>query len=514
MTTEREPLFPLERALLALYDVVCPFYGKDTHPSGRGIKPLICEALGVTVGEGDSRVLHQRRKYYKFDPEDFLDFATSELGSMPVLGEFEFNTLAFYEGIGGVPAVPLLTKDSERGLSLVDCVIARRDPFVSVTARFIRQVKDASTGQWRHPEKWEEGGAWRGITIILVPEKPGKHAPTVRAKAPLALTWYEGAFEPPCLEDAEWRFWQNGDYVDFVLAESERTQDGTVDDRIAAQIREGRARLLSENAEELALARLCFALPAYFRFMVDLVETDHIPIVKDHGSAVQARGKARKAADSDIQYRVVRSVRILRPVTEDTDTSSRRAYSPPSYAFGVRGHWRVYEDSTTKGSDGLGNVVFGRTWVRDYVKGMGREEFAAGLAPVVVEPKTIIYVKQSVAYAKQLVAATAVKDRSTLATSVTRGPDVIKKRDASDVPSVEWKANERRKLTAALRYLILRRDGFRCCLCGASQADDPGIRLEVDHKLPVANWGQTIESNLWTLCRGCNGGKSARGLTH
>jgi hypothetical protein len=51
----------------------------------------------MAVGGGDSRVLLQKRKYYKFDPEDFLDFATSELSSMPVLGGFEFNTLAFYE---------------------------------------------------------------------------------------------------------------------------------------------------------------------------------------------------------------------------------------------------------------------------------------------------------------------------------------------------------------------------------------------------------------------------------
>ena len=64
---------------------------------------------------------------------------------------------------------------------------------------------------------------------------------------------------------------------------------------------------------------------------------------------------------------------------------------------------------------------------------------------------------------------------------------------------------ERRRVTDKLRYQILRRDGFRCQLCGASQAD--GVRLHVDHIIPVSKGGTSDVENLRTLCDRCNLGK-------
>lgn len=66
---------------------------------------------------------------------------------------------------------------------------------------------------------------------------------------------------------------------------------------------------------------------------------------------------------------------------------------------------------------------------------------------------------------------------------------------------------ERLKMTQALRYFILKRDNFTCQLCGRTPADD-GVKLEVDHIIPVSKGGKTIESNLRTLCYDCNRGKS------
>lgn len=57
-----------------------------------------------------------------------------------------------------------------------------------------------------------------------------------------------------------------------------------------------------------------------------------------------------------------------------------------------------------------------------------------------------------------------------------------------------------------LRFLVLRRDGYQCQLCGAAAGD--GVQLEVDHKVPIAKGGKTDEDNLWTLCHPCNNGKS------
>ncbi|MBD3581714.1 HNH endonuclease [Flavobacterium selenitireducens] len=56
-----------------------------------------------------------------------------------------------------------------------------------------------------------------------------------------------------------------------------------------------------------------------------------------------------------------------------------------------------------------------------------------------------------------------------------------------------------------LRYSVLQRDNSKCRRCGKTVED--GVKLEVDHKLPV-DWGGSNDiDNLWTLCHECNGGK-------
>ncbi len=65
-----------------------------------------------------------------------------------------------------------------------------------------------------------------------------------------------------------------------------------------------------------------------------------------------------------------------------------------------------------------------------------------------------------------------------------------------------------RNVNFRLRYLILRRDHFRCCACGRSPANEPGVQLEVDHVVAWSAGGETVEANLQTLCERCNGGKA------
>ncbi len=62
-------------------------------------------------------------------------------------------------------------------------------------------------------------------------------------------------------------------------------------------------------------------------------------------------------------------------------------------------------------------------------------------------------------------------------------------------------------ISAKLRYKILKRDKSCCRRCGRSV--DDGVKLVVDHKIPVDWGGLTEESNLWTLCEECNLGKKA-----
>lgn len=70
------------------------------------------------------------------------------------------------------------------------------------------------------------------------------------------------------------------------------------------------------------------------------------------------------------------------------------------------------------------------------------------------------------------------------------------------------KEYQRKIMTDSLRYDIMKRDGFRCKLCGASASD--GLKLHVDHIIPVSKGGKTESHNLRTLCEQCNLGKGSK----
>lgn len=70
-------------------------------------------------------------------------------------------------------------------------------------------------------------------------------------------------------------------------------------------------------------------------------------------------------------------------------------------------------------------------------------------------------------------------------------PDVPRRRSSRNVG---WR----------LRFLVLRRDGFKCKACGASAS---ATVLHIDHVLPWSRGGETVIENLQTLCEQCNVGK-------
>ncbi len=57
---------------------------------------------------------------------------------------------------------------------------------------------------------------------------------------------------------------------------------------------------------------------------------------------------------------------------------------------------------------------------------------------------------------------------------------------------------------ARLRWKVLSKDNFRCVACGI---DSQSEILHVDHIIPLSLGGETIESNLRTLCCKCNMGR-------
>ena len=61
-----------------------------------------------------------------------------------------------------------------------------------------------------------------------------------------------------------------------------------------------------------------------------------------------------------------------------------------------------------------------------------------------------------------------------------------------------------------LRFEVFKRDSFKCQYCGRSA---PGVTLEVDHIVPVAEGGKDEILNLITSCRDCNRGKGKTKLS-
>jgi len=65
-----------------------------------------------------------------------------------------------------------------------------------------------------------------------------------------------------------------------------------------------------------------------------------------------------------------------------------------------------------------------------------------------------------------------------------------------------------RNINWRLRFLVMRRDNFKCNACGKSPTNNPGTELHIDHILAWEKGGETVFENLQTLCSVCNIGKS------
>src|SRR5574337_2071479 len=56
-----------------------------------------------------------------------------------------------------------------------------------------------------------------------------------------------------------------------------------------------------------------------------------------------------------------------------------------------------------------------------------------------------------------------------------------------------------REPSLRLRFLVMRRDHFKCVLCGRAPATDPTTELHIDHIVAWSKEGRTEMSNLRTL---------------
>lgn len=80
-----------------------------------------------------------------------------------------------------------------------------------------------------------------------------------------------------------------------------------------------------------------------------------------------------------------------------------------------------------------------------------------------------------------------------------------------DIPvkiNLKKKHRTPRKINYRLRFLVMRRDNFKCRITGRSPAIDPNVILVVDHIVPWDKGGETVMENLQTLAKEINIGKS------
>jgi hypothetical protein len=60
--------------------------------------------------------------------------------------------------------------------------------------------------------------------------------------------------------------------------------------------------------------------------------------------------------------------------------------------------------------------------------------------------------------------------------------------------------------TPKLRMAVLKRDKYRCMICGQRPADDVNIQLQAHHIRPYGQRGVTTDRNLISLCHTCHAG--------
>ena len=92
-------------------------------------------------------------------------------------------------------------------------------------------------------------------------------------------------------------------------------------------------------------------------------------------------------------------------------------------------------------------------------------------------------------------------------------PDLPKENDIKEnnkevKNSIKSTPEDKRDIPIGLRFKILKRDYYKCVICGRSPATNIGIELHVDHIFPFSKGGKTQFDNLRTLCNECNIGKS------
>lgn len=76
--------------------------------------------------------------------------------------------------------------------------------------------------------------------------------------------------------------------------------------------------------------------------------------------------------------------------------------------------------------------------------------------------------------------------------------------------AIQESGRDKRAISLGVRFQVLKRDKFKCVLCGDSPSLNPLCVLHVDHIVPWSKGGRTNVENLRSLCGSCNIGRGNR----
>lgn len=262
-------------------------------------------------------------------------------------------------------------------------------------------------------------------------------------------------------------------------------------------VNDSERQTLAEMAGELSqhdvlfeICKTALLLQEYFRFKLTLVREERVPSPSSQGDKQPQPRRVKKgsAYSSRVIFRTVSALRVVNPPAR-----AIRRFSAPRFRVEVDGFWRRLRPGRT-GHNARGDVVEGRTWVRDHLRWRDLPE-----RPIEVLVKSRVSIARATVEAEKLAKELARGDsRSSVPDS--SGP-------VESGVSRDEAYRQRMLLTKRIRWAVFQRDDFRCRACGADAASDVGVRLDVDHITPISRGGKTEESNLQTLCSNCNNGK-------
>jgi hypothetical protein len=123
---------------------------------------------------------------------------------------------------------------------------------------------------------------------------------------------------------------------------------------------------------------------------------------------------------------------------------------------------------------------------------------------VVVNEKTHLYVYLTVLGGNALVEQQLAQEwlPDIVAPHPVRRPGFLGYRPVSTLPKTAFN----RAPTPKQRMRILKRDGYRCKICGRGADDHVDVELHVHHVKPWGKDGLTVNENLITLCHTCHKG--------